>query len=106
MQMMTLLTMEAAEFQERLDNARHILQNHWDSLGFKGLTPPDPAAYKVPEQPAAPKEPKNETRYQLTVVEDAEVKDPANITRAEFQELKRHLASMRKRKTGKGKKAA
>jgi hypothetical protein len=59
---------------------------------------------KVPAQSVEPKtEP---TRYQLTTVADGEVKDPANITRAEFQELKKHLATMRKRKAGKGRKAA
>jgi hypothetical protein len=105
LQMMGLLTLEAAAFEEKVVNARAVLQNHWDALGFPGLTPPDPAAYEKLHVPAPRPEKKEPTRYQLTVVEDGEVKDPANITRAELLALKKHLTAMRAR-TARGRKKA
>jgi hypothetical protein len=89
------LTVALERFQEKVEETREMLGLYPDEFAQKEAAP------------AEPPKPKTEpTRFQLTMVKDAEVKDPANITRSEFQELKKHLATMRTRKSGKGKKAA
>jgi len=87
-------------------------RENWEDMRDKAKSFVD--AYEKSEAPAPTEPPRakvdpewKEPRlyYQLTKVEEGEVGDAANITRAEFYALKKHLVAMRARKTRRGKAA-
>lgn len=88
---MQTLTQEAAAFEQRIDKAREVLRHDWSALGFAGTTPPDPAAYKIPEaaplqEAEKPSEPAPTKEYPKTA---AAIREAVDKLHAKFHPKKR-----------------
>jgi hypothetical protein len=121
LEVMGLLTDDAAEFAEKLSAAREVLQEYWGALGFPGITPPDPAKYGAPANtpepaPAPASWEKAEEESDSTPPKPAwylsaddgtgNVTDVTYLKPSEYEQVKKYIKTMRSHKPRRAKKAA